>query len=139
MAHPKKRLAVSVYSTIAPERIMPNGDAAVARAPRTEVTLPCISMGTTVCLIVWIDTLATGMQKAMVSPAIAMNQNCPAGVRAIRAYPRKMTYIETTAANIFLLKPFTTSINSPPARTPPWKKAMTNARSGACPKWSNLT
>ena len=51
-AHAKKRLVVVVNSTTVPERIMPNGVAAEANAPRTEVTLPCIFMGTTICLIV---------------------------------------------------------------------------------------
>ena len=39
--HPRSKLAVLVYSTITPERIVPNGDAAEPKDPITEFTLPC--------------------------------------------------------------------------------------------------
>ena len=64
---------------------MANGDAAEASAPMTELTLPCISTGTTVCVIVCIETLAIGRQKAIIDALAAMNQNNPVGVSAIRA------------------------------------------------------
>ena len=47
-AHPRKRFAAPVNSTITPERTMPNGDAAEASAIITEFTLPSIFIGTTV-------------------------------------------------------------------------------------------
>jgi len=48
----------------------------------------------------------------------------PVGVRATKAYPAKIMYIEDTIATIFFLNPFITDINNPPARIPPWKNAI---------------
>ena len=74
------------------------------------------------------------MQKVMITMLIAMNQNNPVGVRATRAYPKKITYIEIATTTIFFLKPFIIDINNPPARIPACKDAMTTAKSDASPK-----
>lgn len=55
-AHIKKRLDVPVNSTIAPEIIIPKGCAAEDNAMSTEFTLPCISNGATVWIIVRYDS-----------------------------------------------------------------------------------
>jgi hypothetical protein len=88
-AHPKNRYAVPVKTATTPERIMPNGWAAIANAIVTEETLPCMFNGIIVCIIVSSDTLTIGTKNAANKPLIAMNQNQPVGVNAIRAYPRK--------------------------------------------------
>ena len=113
---------------------MPNGDAAEAKEPKTEFTLPNRFGGTTVCIIVWVDTLAIGTQKPMTNPLVAITQNEPVGARAKNAYPVKIPYIETAIATVFLWKPFITDMSTPPARIPPWKNAETRAKLEASPR-----
>lgn len=119
MLHPRNRLEVVVNSTIAPETRVPAGWAAIDKAIVTEFTLPCMSRGTIICIIVCNKTLATGRDTAKTSALRAMNQKDPVGVNAISAYPEKAITIATTVVRIFFSNPFFTDISRPPHRIPP--------------------
>jgi hypothetical protein len=81
----RKRYDVGVNWTIAPDMRVPTGCAAIDNAVVTEPTLPCMSRGTTICIIVCIKTFAIGMHSANIKAPRAMNQNDPRGVNAMSA------------------------------------------------------
>jgi hypothetical protein len=134
MTQARKRLLVPIYAASGPEMSMPIGIAAVARVLRTEFTLPCICMGTTVCSMVNNETLKTGAAKVPMKAPIAMIQNIPVGVRATIETPKKMTYTQAVPITIFLLNPFVIAINIPPPKDPAPKNAVIKAKSSAPPR-----